>query len=99
MALADKAIFGMNSVNDLREQQIPPGDKYLHLRWNDPALDKPVARKATLNLGVTDQPLTGCIFGRIFKGVQCLSGCFRLATIHALRRALGKVVDGKLSVQ
>ncbi len=95
MAIADKAFFGIDSIQDLKDLEIPLGSEYLHLRWNASVRDKPVARKATLKDGVTDQPFTECVFDRIFKAVQSLADYFFLATIHALRRALGKVVDGK----
>jgi hypothetical protein len=42
MAPADGALFGINSLDDLRKKQIPRGEKALHLRYNETHLEKPI---------------------------------------------------------
>jgi histone H3/H4 len=44
--------------------------------------------------GVTEEPLPKNTFDRIIKSVLNLSGYFGNATIHAIRRYLGKMLDG-----
>jgi hypothetical protein len=41
LALADHAIFGIDSFDDLWQLQIPPGEDHLILRWNDPVQSVP----------------------------------------------------------
>ena len=84
MALADKALFG-----------IPEGDDELLLRWNDSTLRSPILRNATMQNGVSEDPLPKKTFDRIFKAVLERSGYFGKATVHAIRRYLGKKVNGK----
>ena len=55
MAIADKALWGYDSLNDLQRQKIPPGDDVLPLRWDEAALDRPVLRKRTKADGVTEE--------------------------------------------
>ena len=95
MAIADKAFFGITSMDDLDDQQIPEGENELILRWNDSALNLPIVRNATMGRGVTNEPLPKAAFERIFKKVLEQSGYFGYATVHAIRRYLGKKVDGK----
>ena len=47
--------------------------------------------------GVTEEPLPKRTFDRILKSVFNLSGYFGSATVHAIRRYLGKKVNGKWS--
>lgn len=97
LALADKAIFGVNSVEDLWQLQIPSGENELILRWNDSVKGLPILRNATMQQGVSEEPLSKKTFDRIVKSVFKLSGYFGQATVHAIRRYLGKKVNGKLS--
>ena len=46
--------------------------------------------------GVSTEPLSKKTFDRIIKSVFKLSGYFGHATVHAIRRYLGKKVNGKL---
>ena len=48
--------------------------------------------------GVTEDPLPKGSFDRIIKSVLQLSGYFGPATVHAIRRSLGKKIDGTFSV-
>lgn len=95
MALADKAFYGIESATDLWDMTIPDGDDAVRLRWKDEVLQLPILRKATKTDGVTNQPLPKTMFESILKSVLNLSGYFGTATIHAIRRSLGKKVDGK----
>lgn len=47
--------------------------------------------------GVTKDPLSQSTFETIFKDIVKLSGYFGDATIHAIRRDLGKKLDGELT--
>lgn len=74
---------------------IPDGDDAVRLRWKDEVLQLPILRKATKTDGVTNQPLPKTMFESILKSVLNLSGYFGTATIHAIRRSLGKKIDDK----
>ena len=45
--------------------------------------------------GITEEPLPKRTFNRILKSVLNLSGYFSNATVHAIRRYLGKKVNSK----
>ena len=47
--------------------------------------------------GVSDEPLSKKTFDRIIKSVLITSRYFDNATVHAIRRYLGKKVNGQLS--
>ncbi|KAL8706139.1 MAG: hypothetical protein Q9201_000774 [Fulgogasparrea decipioides] len=95
LALADNAIYGIESADDLWQLQIPLGDTELPLRWNDSALALPILRNATMDKGVTEEPLPKSAFDRILKSVLNLSGYYRPVTVYAIRRYLAKKVNGK----
>ena len=95
IALADGALYGIGSTEDLWDRDILDGDDALPLRWKDEVLELPIVRNAIKAHGVTNTPLPKLTFERILKSVLNLSGYFGTATIHAIRRALGKKVDGK----
>lgn len=95
LALADKAIHGITSAKDLWELQIPEGDDELPLRWTDDAEHRPILRDATMQHGVSEKPLSKTVFSRIMRSVLRLSGFFGDPTVHAIRRYLGKKIDGK----
>ena len=95
MAIGDGALHGISSLEDLWDMSIPDGDEALPLRWKDEVLQLPIVRNATMAHGVTDAPLPEATFNRILKSVLNFSGYFGTATVHAIRRALGKKLDGK----
>lgn len=98
MALADNAIWGIDPFEDLWQLHIPPGEDELILRWKNDAIEAlPILRNATMQHGVTEEPLPKRTFDRILKSVFTLSGYFGNATVHAIRRYLGKKVNGKWS--
>ena len=55
----------------------------------------PILRNVTMRGGVSTTPLSKKTFSRIIKSVLTLSGYFGTATIHAIRRYLGKKINGK----
>ncbi len=65
--------------------------------WRDEVKRLPILRNATIDGGVTEDPLPQSTFERIFKDIIKSSGYFGDATIHAIRRDLGKKLDGKLT--
>jgi Protein of unknown function (DUF3435) len=95
MAIADRAIFGINSIEDLYEQNIPAGQDEFHLRWNKSVPELPVLRNATMKDGVLTEPLPKSTFERIIKAVLVRCGYIGRITVHAMRRNLGKRVDGE----
>lgn len=42
MALVDRAIYGINSLEDLHMVAIPPGEDQIILRWNGSVLGLPI---------------------------------------------------------
>ena len=42
LAIADRALFGSNSLDDVRNLEIPPGNTELILRFNEDAIDRPI---------------------------------------------------------
>ena len=94
LAIADHAIWGVNTLDDLWQLQIPDGNDELPLRWNNSVMHLPILRNATMRDGVTNEPLLKRTFDRILKSVLNLSGFFGPATVHAIRCFVGKVVNG-----
>jgi hypothetical protein len=99
MAFADKAFHGINSLDDLWQLQIPPDEDELILRCADSAKHLPIVRNAVLAKGVSTEPLPKATFDRIIKSVLNRSRYFGYATVHAIRRYLGKKVNGKQYVR
>jgi hypothetical protein len=84
MAFDDNALFGFDCLDDLWQQEIPPGDNELILRWNDSALEKKIVRMSMSK------------FREIFKSTLQNADYFVGGSVHQIRRCLGKKVDGKL---
>lgn len=57
MALADGALFRINSMDDLKRKRVTLGDDFLHLRFKESALEKSFLRRCTISEGVTDGPM------------------------------------------
>ena len=93
MAILDKALYGYETLADLRTQKIPPGANELVLRFHDSILDKPVLRKCTKAHGVSDEPMSKTAFTEIFHSTLRNAGYICATSIHAIRRQLGKKVD------
>ena len=97
MAIADDALFGYESLEDVRKQKVPDGEDELVLRFKDSALEQPVLRQCTKTGGVTDEPMPRSSFTSILKSTLTNAGYLSGPSIHAIRRQLGKGVDSKSS--
>jgi hypothetical protein len=95
MAVADGALFGIESLDDLQKLEIPPGEEELILSFKESALDRPILRKCTKEKGTTEEKMPKKAFLRIFAAMMKKAGYFCGTSIHAVRRNLGKKVDGK----
>ena len=93
MAFANGAFFGYDTVADLLQQQLRPGEDYLALKWKKSALKRPILRKCTLAGGVTEAPMPRHAYEVIFKQTFKNAGYLYRISFHAIRRALGKVLD------
>ena len=93
LALAHGALFGVNTVDDLAKFDLSNGE--IPLRWKNEYLEKPVLRHATAD-GPQETPLTKQKFCSCLRQIFTAAGYFgELATIHCLRRNLGKKIESK----
>ncbi|KAJ5829188.1 uncharacterized protein N7525_007441 [Penicillium rubens] len=91
LALAHGAIYGVDTVDDLAQFDLSNGE--IRLRWKEEYLDKPVLRHATAD-GPQETPLTKQKFCSCLRQIFTAAGYFgELATIHCIRRNLGKKVE------
>lgn len=97
MAITDGAIHGVKSLEQLRALQIPEGQQTLMLNWDPSALGLPLLRNATIKEGVTIAPWPKPAFDKIFKAVSQKAGYIENPTVHSIRRAVGKQIDGLFS--
>jgi hypothetical protein len=95
MAIADGALFGYKSIAELREQQIPEGEDELPLRFHVSALNRPILRKYTQAHGVTEEPMPLHAFLDIWRSTLVNADYLWGPSMHAVRRNLGKGIDGK----
>jgi hypothetical protein len=95
MAIADGALYGYKTLADVQAQEIPKRDNELILRFHDSALEQPILRNCTKKDGMTDQPMARDAFSDIFRKMLLGAGYFCSTLFHAIRRQLGKRVDGK----
>lgn len=58
MAVADSALFGIESLDDLQKLEIPPGEEELILSFKESALDRPILRKCTKEKGTTEEKMS-----------------------------------------
>jgi Protein of unknown function (DUF3435) len=96
LAIRDKVLFGYKSLDDLLEQKIPLGQNELPLRFNDDALDRFIFRRWTLADGITKDKMPKSTFLDIKNRLMRKAGYLCGNSMHAIRRQLGKNVDGKL---
>ncbi|KAL2782402.1 hypothetical protein BJX66DRAFT_199881 [Aspergillus keveii] len=94
LALTDNALYGYKSADEVWQQRIPPGEKELALKWNEEAENRCIVRGITATK-VSEASMTKAKFHDDFRRVMNNADYFKTATIHALRRALGAVVDEK----
>lgn len=97
LAIADGALLHIKSVQDLWQFQIPEGSDELPMLWADHKKNLPVLRKADMTHGVTEEALPAAKFDAIIKSVWHQAGYFKDVTVHCIRRALGKAVNGTYS--
>jgi hypothetical protein len=96
MAISDNALFSIESLEDLLKMEIPAGQDEIDLIFKESVLDLPILRKCTKEKGTTEEIMTKAAFLRIFRAVMKKAGYICGTSIHAVRRYLGKKVDGKL---
>ena len=65
--------------------------------YNEDALDRPILRKCTQTHGISDELIPKAAFLAIHQNTLRNASDFRGTSIHAIRRYLGKKVDGKSS--
>ncbi|KAL4982106.1 hypothetical protein BDW68DRAFT_192433 [Aspergillus falconensis] len=82
LALADNAIFGYSSADKIWQQRIPPE-----------AENRCIVRGITATKD-SEAAMTKAQFHNDFRRVMNNADYFKTATIHAVRRALGAVVNG-----
>jgi hypothetical protein len=95
MALADGALYGIESVEDLLKMEIPAGQDEIDLIFKKSVLDLPILRNCTKEKGTTEEIMPTSAFLRIFRAMMKKAGYMCGTSIHAIRRYLGKKVDGK----
>ena len=76
---------------DLRDGQYTE----IPLRWKDSALDRPVFRNVTAQ-GPQETVLDKQRFCTILRQILTMAGYSKRATIHDIRRSLGKKIECKL---
>ena len=97
MAIADNVLVGIKSVADLQEQEIPAGQNELPLIYAEGAKEKFILRKCSKAGGVTDELMPKSAFVKIHKSGLINAGYPCGPSVHAIRRSLGKKVDGKIA--
>lgn len=76
MAIADGALFGIESLDDLQKMEIPSGENELVLRYREAVSVKPILRKCTMAGGVTDEPMPKAAFKKIWKDCMFNAGLY-----------------------
>ena len=79
-------LYGAPIHEDLWRLQIPPGKDELILRWNDAAEALLILHNATIQYGVTEEPLPKRIFDHSLKSVLILLGYLGNAIVYAATR-------------
>ncbi|KZL81211.1 hypothetical protein CI238_13164 [Colletotrichum incanum] len=94
LALADKALFGYDSLEDLWEREILDGDDVHVFRWKDEALHIPIIRGFSRDGTDLKKPLTVGVFRKDFRSSLQLADYVDVApSVHQIRRFLGQQVD------
>lgn len=95
LALADNAIRDVKTLEDLRQIRLRPGEDFRRLKFNKDVEDLPILRKFD-NGCVTQEAMPKTAFIRLLDQTAIKAGYMWRITIHAIRRALGKKVDGRV---
>ncbi|GKT83761.1 hypothetical protein Ct61P_01611 [Colletotrichum tofieldiae] len=94
LIFADNALFGLESLKDLWDLDIVPGDNENILRWNEEVLDLPILRKIERDGTVSKEQMSLEVFQRAFRKILDLAGYIDVAaSVHQIRRHLGKKID------
>ncbi|EAW09702.1 uncharacterized protein ACLA_039170 [Aspergillus clavatus NRRL 1] len=93
LALADGALWGFTYPEEVFEQRIPEGENELVLSWKDEARDRCIVRSVTAK-GVSEDPLVKEKYQSDLRKILTWISFFITATVHAMRRKLGKAVAG-----
>ncbi|KAJ5139213.1 uncharacterized protein N7515_004061 [Penicillium bovifimosum] len=93
IAIDQGAIYGINTIEDLAQQQFPEGKNEIPLRWKDDAKEKLVFRNVTAQ-GAQDLVLTTERFYYFLRQLFRKAGYWEDPTIHDIRRTLGKRLMG-----
>jgi hypothetical protein len=96
MAIADNVLVGIRSVADLQKLEITSGQNKLPLIYAEGAEENFILRKCSKAEGVTDEPMPKSAFVKIHKSGLINAGYPCGPSVHAIRRSLGKKVDGKI---
>jgi len=62
IVVADKAVFSIEALDDLRKLEIPSDENELVLVYNEDALDCPILRKCTQSHGISNKPMPKAAF-------------------------------------
>jgi hypothetical protein len=89
MAIADKALYGIESLEDLLKMEIPAE---LKLIFKDTVLDLPILRRWTKEKGTTEEIMPKSAF---LRAMMRKTGYFCGTSIRAIRRYVSKKIDGK----
>jgi hypothetical protein len=69
LVIADKALLHIESLEDLLEMEIPPGQDEIGLMFKDSILDLPILRKYTKGKDTTEEPMPKHAFTRILRAM------------------------------
>jgi hypothetical protein len=94
-AVADNAPFGVESLDDLQQLEIPPGEEEVILNFKETAVDRPILRKYTKEKDTIEEMMSKSAFLRIFRAMMKQAGYSCGTSIHAIRWYLGKKFDGE----
>lgn len=97
MAIADGALFGIHSLDDLWQQKMVAGDNEMLLLWNESASALPIAR-CIKNGKVSLQPISQWRFRRMFNMVLIGSGYVGIRpSVHQIRRETARQLNSRVS--
>lgn len=95
MALADGALFGYKSWDQIWDQTVPDGDTHVKILWEEAWLNKPIIRDVTFDGVVTEEKLKRSTFESIIRTMLLNEGYATGGGVHQIRRTLGKKILGK----
>jgi hypothetical protein len=70
IAIADSALFDIESLEDLQAFEIPIGEDELILSFKESALERPILRLCTKEKGIIEKKLSENAFFQIFRAVK-----------------------------